>query len=76
MSVKVSLERVKIAAYQGISPTVDALEDLIDDLDDFLALVEDYDEWDAMYYKGSQEPEPGFSLGKLRMALGYDKEGR
>lgn len=54
----------------------DALVELLEAVGDFVTAVEDYDEWDALYYKCGDSPQPGFSLEKLRGLLGFDEEGR
>lgn len=78
MSVKDSLERVRQLADTDLFPlgVQGEVDDLIDDLEDFFTFIEDYDEWQALYYRGAGSPEPGFSLEKLREALGFDEDGR
>lgn len=83
MSVKDSLAALKVATEKGVRPTIEALDDFIDDVEDFLTFVEDYDEWESMDEKITYDAdgvperiiEPGFPVSKLRTALGYDKEG-
>lgn len=77
MSVKDSLERVRQLADADLFPlgVQGEVDDLIEDLEDFFTFVEDYDEWDVIYYFGAESPGPGFRLEKLREALGFDEEG-
>lgn len=75
MSLLAARDALMEASRKGISPTIEALDDLMDEIEDFFTFVGDYDEWDALYYKGANSPEPGFSLEKLRVQLGLRKGG-
>lgn len=82
MSVIAAREELLDAMHRGISPTIPALEDFIEEVNDFLTLVNDYDEWESMRETATQDEngthyssEPGFSLVKLRKMLGYEGKG-
>lgn len=76
MTVRKAMKEADKALNGGTDANVqDALVELMEEVDDFLTAIEDYDEWDAMYYKSGNSPEPGFSLEKLRVLLGFNKEG-
>lgn len=85
MSVKSVLEAktaVEEAAKLGVTPVVEALDDLLEALDDFLEFVADYDEWEAMRERVAYSDDgvpftvygPGFSTAKLSAKLGMDKK--
>lgn len=85
MSVKVGVERLDSLLKLGEIPVhlEGVLGDLRDDLDDFITLVNDYDEWESMRETATHDEngthyssEPGFSLVKLRKMLGFDERGK
>lgn len=76
MSLKSEYEvTLKAATHANSFIPVAAVEELLIEIEDFFTFIEDYDEWDAMRYGGRDEPEPGFTVEKLREKLGFDKEG-
>lgn len=82
MSMKAARDALVDATQRGISPTIEALDELLDEIDDFFTFVEDYDEWEMMCERwietedGPQlDAQPGFSLEKLRTRLGFNKDG-
>lgn len=77
MTVRKAMKEADKALNGGTDADVqDALVELMEEVDDFLTAIEDYDEWDALHYKGGSSPEPGLSLEKLRKLLGFNREGR
>lgn len=71
MTIVEQREVLRKAMAMGISPTVEALASFLAAVDLFTERVNDYDEWDALYYGGSPDgPQPGFSLEKLHDMLG------
>lgn len=77
MSVVESREAVLAAMHRGVSPTVEALTEFMEEVNDFLISINDYDEWDAdkaTYQSGEAvEPvhEPAITVAKLRKLAGY-----
>lgn len=79
MSVISAREKLWAAMDAGISPTIEALIEFREELDDFLIMVNDYDEWDAdretVVDNGDHGLEfvhdPAVTVQKLRKMLGY-----
>lgn len=77
MSVIQAREKLLLAMQAGISPTIPAIENFLEEVNDFLTVINDYDEWDAdkatYQTRDSVEPthEPAITVAKLRKVLGY-----
>lgn len=77
MTVRNAMSEADKAINGGTDADIqDALVELLEEVEDFMTAIEDYDEWDALWYKGGDSPEPGFSVEKLRVLLGFDREGQ
>lgn len=84
MSVISARRALLNAMNMGVHPTIPALEDFIEEVNDFLLLVNDYDEWDTaqegwVYGDGDEPPvrddQPAITVNKLRKMLGYSEGG-
>jgi len=79
MSVISAREVVWECLDAGITPLASDVQQLREELDEFLTLMNDYDEWDATRERvvdhGCGEPhiehEPALTVAKLRGMLGY-----
>lgn len=67
------------ALYVGITPTHADIANFVEEVNDFLTVINDYDEWDAsreVVVDGGDEGlsvdlYPAISVAKLRKVLGY-----
>lgn len=79
MSIIQAREKLLLAMQAGISPTIPAIENFVEEVDIFLTVVNDHDEWDATRERNIDdgcgeihvEHEPALTVAKLRKALGY-----
>lgn len=80
MSVVSAREALLEALNRGVTPSIEAGEVLLEEVNDFMLLVNDYDEWDAtkdrwQHTADRDTPdlmsEPAITVKKLRRMLGY-----
>lgn len=80
MSVISAHEALLSAMYRGIGPTIPEIEEFIEEVNDFMLLVDDYEEWDANKETWRKREdggaptlwdEPAITVKKLRRMLGY-----
>lgn len=78
MSLVESREAVLAAMHRGVSPTVEALAEFVEEVNDFLISINDCYEWDAakesvLDVDGSLDlrKEPAITVKRLRKMAGY-----
>lgn len=78
MSLVESREAVLTAMYRGVSPTIEALTEFVEEVNDFLLSINDCDEWDAakesvLDVGGALDlrKEPAITVNRLWRMAGY-----